>query len=238
MKSAVSYRSVIPVLGPDSIPVDHLVTEDDTPVDNVFSEREQRLLVDSLYVSWPGPGKGRPFLALANVGVFFSPNEPPVVPDFLLALDVQPVKSGKAPLRKRNRAYFTWIYNKAPDVVIEIVSNRKGGERGYKLSLYAEIGIPYYVIHDPDHWLSDITLEVFQLQGRHYRPMKKHWLPKVGLGLELWVGQFERFHDDWLRWCNKEGQILLTGEERATLEKQRADRLAAQLRKLGVKPEE
>jgi len=32
--------------------VDHLVTEDDTPVDNVFSEKQQRLLTEPLYASY------------------------------------------------------------------------------------------------------------------------------------------------------------------------------------------
>lgn len=34
----------------------------------------------------------------------------------------------------------------------------------------------------------------------------------------------------WLRWWDSEGKLLLTGDERA-------DRLAAQLRALGVNPE-
>src|SRR5208282_1920376 len=68
--------------------VDHLVTEDDTPVDNVFSEKQQRLLTESLHTSWPGPGEGRPFVAMANVGLFYGIRLPAVVPDVLLSLDV------------------------------------------------------------------------------------------------------------------------------------------------------
>ena len=46
----------------------HVVTEDDEPVDNLFSERQQRLLVDSLYASasWL-----QPFVAMSNVGLFY-----------------------------------------------------------------------------------------------------------------------------------------------------------------------
>ena len=36
----------------DKLDLSHIVTEDDTPVDNLFSERQMRLLVESLYVSW------------------------------------------------------------------------------------------------------------------------------------------------------------------------------------------
>ena len=55
----------VPGVMPD---IQHLVTEDDTPVDNMPSEKQQRLLTEPLYSSWAGPGAGRPFLAAANVG--------------------------------------------------------------------------------------------------------------------------------------------------------------------------
>lgn len=48
------------------------MTEDATPVDNLFSEKQQRLLTESMYSSWRGPGAERPFLALANVGMFYA----------------------------------------------------------------------------------------------------------------------------------------------------------------------
>ena len=42
---------------PDVAPnIDDLVTEDDTPVDNLPSEKQQRLLTEPLYSSWSGPG--------------------------------------------------------------------------------------------------------------------------------------------------------------------------------------
>lgn len=246
-------KKVIPVLGPDTIPVDHLVTEDDTPVDSYLSEREQRILVDILYASWKGPGKGRPFFAMANVGLFYSQDDPPLVPDFMMSLDIRrPPEPGKPPYRKRNRSYFTWVYHKVPEVAIEIVSNRDGGEDDEKLALYAQIGIVYYVIHDPDQWLSDEPLRLYRLQGKRYQRLKTPWLTKIGLGLKLWWGEYEGIVDEYLRWCNRQGQLLPTGEERAARagrramlekqraeqEKQRADRLAEQLRKLGIKPEE
>ena len=35
--------------------VENLVTEDDTPVDNLLSEKQQRLLTEPLYSSWTPP---------------------------------------------------------------------------------------------------------------------------------------------------------------------------------------
>ena len=54
---------------PDGPPVpelSHLITEDDRPVDNRFSERQQKLLSAVLFESWD---EGKPFEALVDVGL-------------------------------------------------------------------------------------------------------------------------------------------------------------------------
>src|SRR5947209_15479441 len=66
-----------PSLWPD---LDAIVTEDNTPVDNLFVEKQRRLLTGSLHASWPGPGNDRPFRVLANVGLYCRPTTP-LVPD-------------------------------------------------------------------------------------------------------------------------------------------------------------
>src|SRR3954468_19755682 len=63
-------------------------TEDHKPVDQIFIEKLYRLLTTPLYTSWTGPGEGRPFLVLANVGWFYKEKTPPVAPDCMLSLDV------------------------------------------------------------------------------------------------------------------------------------------------------
>ena len=65
--------------------VDDLVTEDDTPADNIFSEKQQRLLTEPLYSS----GLDRPFAAMANVGLFYQTHHPALVRDMLLSLGVE-----------------------------------------------------------------------------------------------------------------------------------------------------
>lgn len=213
------------MLPPEAWPsVEHLITEDDTPVDNIFSEKQQRLLTESLYTSWEGPGEGRPFVALANVGLFYDVNKPPLVPDMLLSLDVE------APAdvwKKINRSYFVWRYGKPPDVVIEVVSNQKGGEEDKKLQRYAEIGIRYYVIFDPSQQLSHFPLRVYRKYGQMYRKFKGRYLPGIGLGLQLWQGVYAGMDATWLRWYDKQGNPIATGEEqrqRAERERQRAER--------------
>jgi hypothetical protein len=56
------------------------VIEDDTPVDNFQSAQQQRLLVDALYRAQAIP---LPFIAEANVGVFYKLKGDPIVPDVL-----------------------------------------------------------------------------------------------------------------------------------------------------------
>ena len=143
-----------------------VVTEDDEPMDNLFSEKQQRLLAQTLYASWtPPPGKKhppdakRPFLATANVGLFFAKSQLPLVPDLLISLDVKPHTDWFA---KEHRSYFVWEFGKNPEAVVEIVSNRIGGEASRKLETYAEIGISYYVIYDPQRYLGEDVLQVFQ----------------------------------------------------------------------------
>ncbi|MDW8201593.1 MAG: Uma2 family endonuclease, partial [Cyanobacteriota bacterium SKYGB_h_bin112] len=93
------------------------------------------------------------------------------------------------------------------------------------------------------------------------------WLETIGIGLTLWEGTYEETIPRlWLRWCNADGQVIATGAEgqeiqrqraeaeyqraeaerqraeaehqRAEAERQRADRLAAQLRALGINPDD
>jgi Uma2 family endonuclease len=222
-------------LAPDEIPcLDHLVTEDDTPVDSLYSAYQQKLLTEPLNTSWAGPGEGRPFLTASNVGLFYAVAKPPIVPDTMLSLDVELPAD---PWPKQNRSYFIWVMGKPPDAVIEIVSNREGDEDTRKLRLYAQLGIAYYVIWDPERYLSTEALRLFSLSGNHYVPLVGSVMTDIGLGVTPWQGTFEKWTHTWLRWCDVAGTIIPTGAERAERERQRADRLAAQLRSLGVEPE-
>jgi len=228
------------VVSNDPIPVelhpvvDRLVTEDDTPVDNVFSEKQQRLLTEPLYSSWAAPAEQRTFVAMSNVGLFFAVRRPPLVPDAMLSLDVE-LPADVHP--KSHRSYFVWEYGKPPDVVIEVVSNREGGEDAEKLAAYARVGVRYYVIFDPEGLLGAEVLCVYRLEALRFHKMDGPiWFPDVGLGLRIWQGRYEDLDNTWLRWVDAEGAPIPTGRERAESERQRADRLAEQLRQLGVEP--
>lgn len=226
-------------LPPECLPdVENLVTEDDTPVDNIFSEKQQRLLTEPLYTAWR-PGK--PFVALANVGLFFAAKQPPLVPDVLLSLGVG---FPEELWQKHHRSYFVWEYGRPPDVAIEIVSNRKGDEAGTKIESYADIGISYYVLLDPIKRLSDTPLRVYKRIGGNYVETVERFFPEIGLGVVPWQGVYETVEAEWLRWCDQDKRPIPTGaelseteRERAEAERRRADLLAEKLRALGIDPD-
>lgn len=208
--------------------IENIVTEDDEPVDNMPSATQQRLLVTPLYDSWtPPPNEDEPetkrkFLANANIGVFSSPDHPPIVPDMFLSLDVE------APMdweKKIHRSYFIWHFEKAPDVVVEIVSNREGKELDEKLQRYARLDITYYVVYDPQRLLSENVLRVFERGfGKRYRRRDDWNLPEIGLSLTLWEGEYEGSRNLWLRWCDQYGELIPTAAEGRTVEATRASK--------------
>ena len=232
-----------------SADIESLVTEDDTPVDNMSSEKQQRLLTEPLYSSWGGPGAGRTFLAAANVGVFAEARNPAIVPDVFLSLDVQVADNF---WDKRHRSYFVWEFGKPPDLVVEIVSNREGNEVGSKRLRYARMGVGYYVIYDPFHRVMREDVRVYRLRHGGYERQESPRFPELRLGMRLWEGEFEGvWWSGWLRWTDEHDVLIPMGKERAEhaerlmveerrraeQERQRAERLAALLRRSGIDPE-
>jgi hypothetical protein len=122
--------------------------------------------------------------------------------------------------------------------VIEIVSNREGGELSTKKERYESLPVAFYVVFDPFHLLGPEALVTFGLRGGRYERAPGPVFPSLGLGLCLWRGRFEDIEREWIRWCDAEGRPLPTGVERAEKEKERAERLAAKLRALGIDPDE
>jgi len=144
------------------------------------------------------------------------------------------------------------MYGKAPEVVIEIVSNKVGNELEKKLIDYHRMGIAYYVVFDPQLLLSKIKLRVYKYDVSAYIETVERWLPEINLGLSLWQGEYEQYQADWLRWCDKEKNLINTGHERITEtqqalsesqdalseSQQHTARLEAKLKALGINLDE
>ena len=78
-------------------------------------------------------------------------------------------------------------------------------------------------------WITLISLPLLQLEP--------YWVAEMNLYLGLWQGTRENRTGYWLRWWDEQGHLLLWGSELAEQERQRAERLAAQLRAAGIEPE-
>jgi Uma2 family endonuclease len=200
------YR-IDPDLEPD---LSHIETEDETPVDNVIAERQHRLLVEALYAGW---NTEEPFVAMTNVGLFYGVKLPPLVPDMLLSMGVTPPPHLSDYTEKRNRAYFIWEYGKAPDLVIEVVSNFKGEELGEKLTKYASLGIEYYVVYDPLEEYGKPPLRAFVRHARGYTLLDEAVFPEIGLRLGMWYGTYQGIEGEWLRWFTADGELIVNAEE-------------------------
>lgn len=231
------------------------ITEDGKPVDGMYSERQHRLLTDALFASWAAP-QGRPHWAATDVGLFYAVNKPAVVPDVMLSLDATPPDANTRD--KKTHSYFTWLVGKNPDLAVEVVSNREGGELTDKLEIYRLIGIPYYVVWDPRGHISKTPLQCFEIRAKRYVACEP-WFADVNLGVTTWQGEYDGMAALWLRFSDKDGQVLPTGVERAlaaeqhaktaeqrakTAEKkaksveQRAAKLAERLRAAGIDPDQ
>ena len=72
----------------------------------------------------------------------------------------------------------------------------------------------------------DLSKWMHWVLNTHVRRYHKHYHSSG----HIWQGRYQNAELPWLRWWDLQGNLLPTGEERA-------ERLAAQLRALGVEPE-
>ena len=117
------------------------------------------------------------------------------------------------------------------------------------------MGAIYYVVYDPfgalHKELDGDRVRIYEVGfGKRFRRRDDLQLPELGLSLTFVEGPFEGTTMEWLRWCDAQGRVLLTGheraakaedraveaEDRAAEAEDRATRLAMKLRELGIDP--
>ena len=257
---------------PTSLPDHTQLPESDGSFVKNFQEHPQSiLLTDSL---WPVLEQLHPdeqYCIGQDSGIYWRLIEPPekgaVAPDWFYVSNVPPTLEGKM-----RRSYVLWQEIVAPLIVLEFVSGNGSEERDTtpyagKFWVYEQaIRVPFYGIYE----VSKASIEVYHLIDGRYRllaPNERQHYPISSLGVELgiWQGNYKSVNLPWLRWWDLQGNLLLTGEERAEQEKiraeqekmraeeaelklqqselqlqqelQRSQRLAEQLRALGVEPD-
>jgi Uma2 family endonuclease len=210
---------------PQSLPsTADLPCSDDTPVDNEDQNLLPNLLLLLLTSLWSERMDwyfGVDMAVYHTTGV--SPKVP-VVPDGFLSLGVERKKGGKS-----RRSYATWEEGDVvPIFVLEMVSHRPGGEYDEKLEMYANLGVLYYLIYNPEFWQRDRhqPFELYKLVKGEYQLQlgEPYWMPEIGLGIGRYQGQIGRIDQEMLTWYDDRGDRYLTGEERAEREQERAER--------------
>lgn len=166
-------------------------------------------------------------------------------PDWFLVVGVPRLYEGK----ESRRSYVVWQEGKFPAVIVEFLSPgteaedlgrfhravpnptspELNGESSQKpkppgkLEVYEQyLRIPHYIVY------SRYTgqLRYFKLEGGQYQEQAIAkatplvWLDDLEVGLGIWQGEFEGVPDSWLRWCDREGNWLLTDTEQEQFEKE------------------
>lgn len=223
----------------EKLPDDYVL--DDEPVDNINQPALAAALTESLELAGRLPETA---LATTNYGICATVNGRIVVK----APDWGYVSQIRVSREEVKRSYTPQLQGDVLSIVMEFLSDTEGSEYSNKPThppgkwfFYERVlAVPSYAIFEPDGG----TLELYRLdQSGLYKLQapnsdNRYWVPEMNLFLGLWQGQRENRVGFWLRWWDEAGNLLLWGFEKAEQERQRADRLAEQLRALGVEPDQ
>ncbi|HLO88673.1 MAG TPA: Uma2 family endonuclease [Nostocaceae cyanobacterium] len=208
---------------------EELPNSDDTPVDDELQHLIPNLLRETLAIAW---ANRLDWFFARRMGIYHDPNQPPIVPSAFLSLGVERFYD-----ENLRSSYVLWEEQKLPILALEVVSKIYRQEYCAKKDKYAYLEILYYVIYNP-HRHRKLKLEIYKLiDGVYYlQDGNPVWLPEIGLGIGIERGTYQGITREWLYWYNEQGQKLLTPEEQAKQAQERANRLAEQLKALGIDP--
>jgi Uma2 family endonuclease len=203
-----------------------LLCSDDTPVDNEDQNLLPNILLFLLKSIW---AERRDWYFGVDMAVYHTTGDDPtipVVPDAFLSVGVERRKGGKSRL-----SYATWEEaGVVPILVLEMVSQTVRGEYQEKMSLYAQLGVLYYVIYNPELWgqkrkNEHQAFEVYKLVEGAYQLQSGDpcWMPEIRLGIGRTRGISDQEPQEQLAWFSDQGERYLTAEERLALEQQRAN---------------
>jgi hypothetical protein len=165
---------------------------------------------------------------------------------------------------RSRRSYVVWEEENTPPILtLEIVSWTPGGEYDEKKSIYANLGVLYYVVYNPEFWQRDRhqPLEIYKLIDGNYELQigEPLWMPEVGLGIgrcpEIFSGAIKEvlswFDDRGDRYLRPEEKMIEAQEEAVKAQRNaalaqeealqaqaRSLKLAAKLQELGIDPNE
>lgn len=192
------------------------------PLESELHLHQIILLLQTLELWWQNR---QDFYAAANLTIYYK--WPQVQsndfrsPDFFVVLGCE---------HHTRKSWMVWEEDgKYPNFIVELLSESTAKiDKGLKKQIYQDIfRTPEYFWFDP----KNLEFAGFLLLGGTYEPIEPN---PQGL---LWSQQLNLYlgvHENQLRYFTAEGQVIPTPEEAAEWEAQRAERLAAKLRELGI----
>ncbi len=201
------------LLDSDDIPVDN---EDQNWIPNVLLMLLKNIWVDSARPR--SEGNRTDWFFGVGMGIYHTTGKNvrvPVVPDGFLSLGVARRKNNKS-----RRSYILWEENDiSPALALEVVSWTPGGEYDDKKLIYANLGVLYYIIYNPEFWQRDghQPLEIHKLIGSAYQLQsgEPFWMPEIGLGIGRSPEIFPDSQEEVLSWFDESGDRYLRPEEQA-----------------------
>jgi Uma2 family endonuclease len=219
-----------------------LPCSDDTPVDNELQNLLPNLLLLLLTSLW---STRMDWYFGVDMAIYHTTGvnaRVPVVPDGFLSLQVERLKDGR-----RRRSYATWEENDVvPILTLELVSHKPGGEYDEKMSIYANLGVVYYIIYNPEFWQRDghQPFEVHKLVNGRYQLQigEPFWMPEVGLGIGRYQDVIGGVPQEILTWYDEHGHRHLSAAEQERQQKEqerlRREQLEDFLRSQGIDPDQ
>ncbi len=220
---------------------EELPHSDDTPVDNELQNDIPNFILNILRLIWE---KRQDWFFGVDMAIYYNPTTPAIVPDGFLAMGVPRHKGEGGRL-----SYVLWEEeNIMPILALEVISEKYNSEYEKKLETYQDLGILYYAIYNPlarqkRGYKNRLPLEIYKLVGDRYQLVPGQekgtvWMPEISLGMGCEVRAQAGWRREWLYLYDEAGNRYLTAEEVAQQEHQRAEKLAAYLKSLGINPDE
>lgn len=212
---------------------DELPYDDGIPMESERHVLQMHLLMETLRLRWVDR---QDFYVGGNMFVYFSleqvRNKDFRGPDVFVVLGVP---------KGERKSWVVWEEGKGLDVVIELLSESTAlQDKNEKKQIYQDLlRVPEYFWFDP---FNPEDLAGFALRSGIYEPLApdpqgRFVSQRLGLALVRWQGVYNDVEATWLRWATLDGVLLLTSQEQAIQAEQRAERLAEQLRAMGIEPE-
>jgi len=209
-----------------------LPCSDDTPVDNENQNTIPNWLLAILEEIW---GDRQDWFFGVDMGIYNRAAQkkrvPAVIPDGFLSVGVQRHK-------REGKGRLSYVLQEENEVVpllaLEFVSRTYGQEYGEKMDDYAQLGVKYYVIYNPEYSRRDkhAPWEVYQLDRGSYalQPGEPFWIPEIQLGIGRVSGELGGIQRQWLAWHDGEGnpyplphELIRQQQRQLRQERQRAE---------------